>query len=305
MTIRPIRKAVFPVAGLGTRFLPATKAMPKEMLPVNDRPLIQHVVEEAKEAGIEEFIFITGRHKELLEEHFDEHPELQSTLKARGKDSVLKKIEDLIMPAGALFLTRQPKPLGLGHAIWCASKLVGNEPFAVILPDVLVKTAKGEGCLKQMVDVYNETGGNLIAVEDVPREEVNKYGIVSPGAIRGKAIEVKGLVEKPEPEDAPSEMSVIGRYILQPEVFDHLSAFEKGAGGEIQLTDALDKLIKTQLFNAMRFNGKTHDSGSRLGFIQANMAYGLDDPEIGARVEQLILEYADQIKGQHNVAAAE
>jgi len=305
MTIRPIRKAVFPVAGLGTRFLPATKAMPKEMLPVNDRPLIQHVVEEAKEAGIEEFIFITGRHKELLEEHFDEHPELQSTLKARGKDSVLKKIEDLIMPAGALFLTRQPKPLGLGHAIWCASKLVGNEPFAVILPDVLVKTAKGEGCLKQMVDVYNETGGNLIAVEDVPREEVNKYGIVSPGAIRGKAIEVKGLVEKPEPEDAPSEMSVIGRYILQPEVFDHLSAFEKGAGGEIQLMDALDKLIKTQLFNAMRFNGKTHDSGSRLGFIQANMAYGLDDPEIGARVEQLILEYADQIKGQHNVAAAE
>ncbi len=279
--------------------------MPKEMLPVNDRPLIQHVVEEAKEAGIEEFIFITGRHKELLEEHFDEHPELQSTLKSRGKDSVLQKIEDLIMPAGALFLTRQPKPLGLGHAIWCASKLVGDEPFAVILPDVLVKTAQGNGCLKQMVDVYNQTGGNLIAVEDVPRDEVYKYGIVEPGATNGKAIEVKSLVEKPDVEGAPSEMSVIGRYILQPEVFTHLSAFETGAGGEIQLTDALDKLIKEQDFNAMRFDGKTHDSGSRLGFIQANMAYGLDDPEISDKVQQLILDYAEEIKGQRNVAAAE
>lgn len=298
MSIRPIKKAVFPVGGLGTRFLPATKAMPKEMLPVNDRPLIQHVVEEAKEAGIEEFIFITGRHKELLEEHFDEHPELQSTLKARGKTSTLKKIEDLIMPAGALFLTRQPKPLGLGHAIWCASKLVGDEPFAVILPDVLVKAKQGNGCLKQMIDVYQETGGNLIAVEDVPLEETNKYGIVEPGEVNGAAIEVKGLVEKPEAADAPSTMSVIGRYILQPEVFDHLSAFETGAGGEIQLTDALDKLIATQSFNAMRFDGKTHDSGSRLGFITANLAYGLDDPEIGPQLQELIKEYSLQSKDQ-------
>ncbi|MFK7839944.1 MAG: UTP--glucose-1-phosphate uridylyltransferase GalU [Bdellovibrionales bacterium] len=306
MSIQPIRKAVFPVAGLGTRFLPATKAMPKEMLPVNDRPLIQHVVEEAKEAGIEEFIFITGRHKELLEEHFDEHPELQETLKSRGKVSVLQKIEDLIMPAGALFLTRQPKPLGLGHAIWCASKLVGNEPFAVILPDVLVNNANGQGCLKQMVDVYSETGGNLIAVEDVPHDRVDQYGIVDPGETRGNAIAVKGLVEKPKPEDAPSQMSVIGRYILQPEVFDYLSAFETGAGGEIQLTDALDKLIATQDFNAMRFEGKTHDSGSRLGFIEANMAYGLDDPDITTKVEDLILKYAETIKGQRtDVAAAE
>lgn len=303
--IKPIRKAVFPVAGLGTRFLPATKAMPKEMLPVNDRPLIQHVVEEAKEAGIEEFIFITGRHKELLEEHFDEHPELQDTLAKRGKLDVLKKIEDLIMPEGALFSTRQPKPLGLGHAIWCASKLVGDEPFAVILPDVLVKCPDGKGCLKQMMDVYAETGGNLIAVEDVPLEETRKYGIVDPGAVNGAAIEVKGLVEKPNPADAPSTMSVIGRYILQPEVFGHLSKHETGAGGEIQLTDALDKLIAEQPFNAMRFDGKTHDSGSRLGFITANIAYGLADPEISNELADILETYLDQIKGHKHAAAAE
>ena len=305
MSIKPIRKAVFPVAGLGTRFLPATKAMPKEMLPVNDRPLIQHVVEEAREAGIEEFIFITGRHKELLEEHFDEHPELQHTLKKRGKTDILKKIEDLIMPEGELFLTRQPKPLGLGHAIWCASKLVGDEPFAVILPDVLVKTAQGNGCLKQMVEVYNETGGNLIAVEDVPLEETSKYGIVDPGEENGKAIAVKGLVEKPNPEEAPSRMSVIGRYILQPEAFDHLSKRETGAGGEIQLTDALDKLIAEQPFNAMRFDGKTHDSGSRIGFITANIAYGLADPEIQGELTTILEDYLAQIKDGKNAAAAE
>lgn len=296
------------MAGLGTRFLPATKAMPKEMLPVNDRPLIQHVVEEAKEAGIEEFIFITGRHKELLEEHFDEHPELQDTLAARGKHDVLNKIEELVMPAGALYLTRQPKPLGLGHAIWCASKLVGDEPFAVILPDVLVKCAQGNGCLKQMVDLYSETGGNLIAVEDVPREETNKYGIVEPenqsgDETTGGAIAVKSLIEKPSPAEAPSTMSVIGRYILQPEVFDHLSAFETGAGGEIQLTDALDKLIATQPFNAMRFDGKTHDSGSRIGFITANLAYGLDDPEIGDDVEAMLREFLKQVDNKHATAA--
>ncbi|MGH1398475.1 MAG: UTP--glucose-1-phosphate uridylyltransferase GalU [Alphaproteobacteria bacterium] len=297
-TIKPIRKAVFPVAGLGTRFIPATKAMPKEMLPVNDRPLIQHVVEEAKEAGIEEFIFITGRHKELLEEHFDEHPELEATLERRGKDKILQMVRDLVMPAGALFTTRQPKPLGLGHAIWCAKKLVGDEPFAVILPDVLVK---GEtGCLKQMVDVYNETGGNLIAVEDVPREETKNYGIVDPGAEHntpwGATIAVKGLVEKPDPAAAPSTMSVIGRYILQPEVFDHLNAFETGAGGEIQLTDALDKLIGEQVFNAMRFEGKSYDSGSRIGFITANVAYGSSDPDIGDDVRAMIEGFLAQEK---------
>lgn len=302
-SIKPIRKAVFPVAGLGTRFLPATKAMPKEMLPVNDRPLIQHVVEEAKEAGIEEFIFITGRHKELLEEHFDEHPELQEILKRRGKDMVLEKVEDLIMPAGALFLTRQPKPLGLGHAIWCAQKLVGDEPFAVILPDVLVKGTPG--CLKQMVDVYNQTGGNLIAVEDVPREETQNYGIIDPGEEKDGTIAIKALVEKPKPADAPSTLSVIGRYILQPEVFKHLSAFEKGSGGEIQLTDALDKLIGEQDFHAMRFKGKSYDSGSRLGFIKANVAYGLADGDIGDEVQEMIEELLKARKNNSHAQAAE
>ena len=300
---KPIRKAVFPVAGLGTRFLPATKAMPKEMLPVNDRPLIQHVVEEAKEAGIEEFIFITGRHKELLEEHFDEHPELQSTLAKRGKHDVLKKIEDLIMPAGALFNTRQPKPLGLGHAIWCAAKLVGNEPFAIILPDVLVKCPQGKGCLKQMVDTYERTGGNLIAVEDVPRAETKNYGIIDPGTEENGAIQVKGLVEKPRPEDAPSTLSVIGRYILQPEIFSHLSAFEKGAGGEIQLTDALDKLIGEQAFHAMRFDGKSYDSGSRIGFITANVVYGLSDPDIADDVRMILGDLLNEGEEQHVNAA--
>ena len=305
MSIKPIRKAVFPVAGLGTRFLPATKAMPKEMLTVCDRPLIQHVVEEAREAGIEEFIFITGRHKQLLEEHFDLTPELEDTLKKRGKYDIIESIKELLLPDGSMICTRQHRPLGLGHAIWLAHQIVGNEPFAVILPDVLVKTAKGNGCMKQMIDVYNQTGGNLIAVEDVPRADVEKYGIVEPGEINGQAIEVKSLVEKPSPEDAPSEMSVIGRYILQPEVFKHLGKHEKGAGDEIQLTDALDKLIKEQPFNAMRFDGKTHDSGNRLGFITANLAYAVDDPQIGSEVERMILEYADQIREQNHAAAAE
>lgn len=301
-SIRPIRKAVFPVAGLGTRFLPATKVMPKEMLPINDRPLIQHVYEEAREAGIEEFIFVTGRHKNMLEEHFDFQPELEETLEARGKDAMLKKVRDSEIGAGQLFLTRQPRPLGLGHAIWCAAKLIENEPFAVLLPDVLVHGP--QGCLKQMVDVYNETGGNVIAVEDVPREETNKYGIVDTGGEDGRSMPIKGLVEKPDPKDAPSTLSVIGRYILQPEVFDHLAAFETGAGGEIQLTDAMAKLIGKQPFSAMRFEGKSYDSGSRLGFIQANLAYAAQDSEIGDDVRKAILEMAASLeKGSLNEAA--
>ncbi len=302
-TIRPVRKAIFPVAGLGTRFLPATKVMPKEMLPINDRPLIQHVYEEAREAGIEEFIFVTGRHKNMLEEHFDFQPELEDTLKSRGKDDMLKKVHDSEIGAGQLFLTRQPHPLGLGHAIWCAAKLIENEPFAVLLPDVLVQGP--QGCLKQMVDVYNETGGNVIAVEDVPREETNKYGIVDTGGEDGAQMPVKGLVEKPAPEDAPSTLSVIGRYILQPEVFDHLAAFETGAGGEIQLTDAMAKLIGKQPFCAMRFEGKSYDSGSRLGFIEANLAYASQDPEIGEHVKQAILDMASTFKKDAVNEAAE
>ena len=286
---KPVRKAVFPVAGLGTRFLPAPKAMPKEMLPINDRPLIQHVYEEAREAGIEEFIFITGRHKQMLEEHFDFQPELEETLLSRGKTDMLEKVRDSEMPAGKLFLTRQPKPLGLGHAVWCAKKLIGDEPFAILLPDVLMK---GEtGCLKQMIDVYNETGGNIIALEDVPKSEVHKYGIADVGEKKDGAMPINGLVEKPSAEEAPSTLSVVGRYILQPEVFEPLEAFERGAGNEIQLTDAMAKLIGEQPFNGMVFDGKSYDCGSRLGFIEANLAYGLSDPEIGDNVKDILKQY--------------
>ncbi|MCB1590930.1 MAG: UTP--glucose-1-phosphate uridylyltransferase GalU [Alphaproteobacteria bacterium] len=288
-TPRPVKKAVFPVAGLGTRFLPATKAMPKEMLTICDRPLIQHVVEEAREAGIEEFIFITGRHKELLEEHFDLQHELEDTLEARGKSALLKKVQDATFPAGKLILTRQPKPLGLGHAVWCAARIIGNEPFAVLLPDVLMKGQ--HSCLKEMVDTYNKTGGNLIAVEEVPRAETKNYGIIDTKDQTLEIMPVDGLVEKPEPEKAPSTLSVVGRYIFQPELFEYLSAFETGAGGEIQLTDAMAKLIGKQPFNAVRYNGKSYDCGSRLGFVEANIAYGLDDPEIGDGVRALLKRY--------------
>jgi UTP--glucose-1-phosphate uridylyltransferase len=288
---KPVRKAIFPVAGLGTRFLPATKVMPKEMLPINDRPLIQHVFEEAREAGIEEFIFVTGRHKTLLEEHFDYQPELEQTLEARGKIEMLEKVRDSEMPEGKLFLTRQARPLGLGHAIWCAKSLIGDEPFAILLPDVLIQNSAGTGCLKQMVDIYDETGGNIIAVEDVPREETYKYGIVDVESEDGNSLPVRGLVEKPDVDEAPSTLSVIGRYILQPDVFDHLADFEKGAGGEIQLTDAMAKLIGKQPFYASRFEGKSYDSGSRLGFIAANIAYALKDKEIGSAVEDIIKSY--------------
>ncbi len=296
-SFRPVRKAVFPVAGLGTRFLPATKVMPKEMLTVGDRPLIQHTFEEAREAGIEEFLFITGRHKELLEEHFDHQPELMQTLEARGRKDLLEKVKSSEMPEGRLFLTRQPKPLGLGHAVWCARKLVGDEPFAVFLTDDLILNPGGPGCMAQMVSTYNETGGNVIAVMDVPKEDTSKYGVIAPGKTAGKAVEVKGLVEKPAAGMAPSTLAVIGRYILQPDVFNHLGAFEKGAGGEIQLTDALAKMTGTQPFHGLRFDGTRFDCGSRLGFIEANIAYGLHDTEIGASVSDIVAKYADLMNG--------
>ena len=286
---KPIRKAVFPVAGLGTRFLPATKVMPKEMLPIGDRPLIQHVYEEARAAGIEEFIFVTGRHKHMLEEHFDYQPELMDTLKSRGKDEMLEKVRDSEMPEGRLFTTRQARPLGLGHAIWCAKKLIGDEPFAILLPDDLV--LNGRGCLAQMVEQYNETGGNIVAVKDVPREETDKYGIVDIGEEKDNLVEVKGLVEKPDTDKAPSTLSVVGRYILQPEVLDHLAAFETGAGNEIQLTDSMAKLIGKQPFHGLKFTGKHYDCGSRLGFVEANIAYGLADEKIGGQVEKILDSY--------------
>lgn len=287
---KPIRKAVFPVAGLGTRFLPATKVMPKEMLPIGDRPLIQHVVEEARAAGIEEFVFVTGRSKEMLEEHFDFQPELKETLKSRGKTDMLDKVQKSEMPAGQLFLTRQPKPLGLGHAVWCAQKLIGDEPFAILLPDDIV--FHGQGCLSQMMETYNEFGGNVVAVKDVPRADTSKYGILDIDTDDGKNVAIKGLVEKPAPEDAPSTLSVIGRYILQPETFDYLAAFERGAGNEIQLTDAMAKLLGKQPFHGLRFAGEHFDCGSRLGFIEANLAYGLNDSEISDDVRKIIQKYA-------------
>lgn len=290
---KPVRKAVFPVAGLGTRFLPATKVMPKEMLPLVDRPLIQHAFEEAREAGIEEFIFVTGRQKEMLEEHFDYQPELERTLEARNKHDMIEKVRSSEMGESQLFLTRQARPLGLGHAIWCARKLVGDEPFAIMLPDdvVLSKTP----CLKQMVEAYNESGGNLVAVMDVPREHTNKYGILDIDKEDGQMVSIKGLVEKPKPEDAPSTLSIIGRYILQPEVFTHLSKFETGAGGEIQLTDAMAKLIGNQPFHGFRYDGQRYDCGSRVGFIEANIAFSLHDPEIGDAVKRIVKEHASKL----------
>lgn len=287
---KPVRKAVFPVAGLGTRFLPATKVMPKEMLPLVDRPLIQHAIDEARDAGIEEFIFVTGRAKEMLEEHFDYQPELMATLEARGKTDLLDKIKSTALPEGSLFLTRQARPLGLGHAIWCAKKLVGDEPFAILLPDDVVLAERG--CLSQMIDTYNKVGGNLVAVMDVPREQTASYGILDVRSDDGKLVDVKGLVEKPKPENAPSTLSIIGRYILQPEIFNHLATFEKGAGGEIQLTDAMAKLLGKQPFHGVRYDGQRYDCGSRIGFIEANIAFSLQDPEIGNDVREILKKYA-------------
>lgn len=286
---KKVRKAVFPVAGLGTRFLPATKVMPKEMLPLAGKPLIQRAVEEAVAAGIEEFIFVTGRYKEMLEEHFDYQPELMQTLEARGKDDMLEKIRGSEMEAGRLVVTRQPKPLGLGHAIWCARNLVGDEPFAVLLPDdvFLADTP----CLAQMTEAYDRTGGNLCAIKTVLPEETARYGILDIESDNGKTVTVKGFVEKPSPEKAPSDLAVMGRYILQPEVFDHLAAFEKGAGGEIQITDAMRKLIGTQPFHGFHYDGIRYDCGTRLGFLEANIAFSLHDPEIGDAARDILNQF--------------
>jgi UTP--glucose-1-phosphate uridylyltransferase len=276
----PVRKAVFPVAGLGTRFLPASKAIPKEMLTVVDRPLIQHVVDEAREAGIEHFIFVTGRNKSAIEDHFDRQPELEETLAARGKTQELEAlIRDLPAPGETSFV-RQQEPLGLGHAVWCARELVGREPFALILPDVLVQ-CQGKGCTAQMLDVYEAHGGNIIAVEPVPDDQVKNYGVVAIGEGDGRVFPIDGMVEKPAPGTEPSNLTILGRYILQPEIFDILSAKEKGAGGEIQITDAMIRLLQTQEFHAVKYEGRTFDCGSKLGFLLANVAYALDRPDLG------------------------
>ena len=274
-----VRKAVFPVAGLGTRFLPATKAMPKEMLTVVDRPLIQHVVDEARDAGIEHFIFVTGRNKSAIEDHFDKQPELEEALAARGKTAELEALAACLPAAGCASFVRQQEPLGLGHAVWCARDLVGNEPFALILPDVLVQTP-GKGCLAQMLDVYEKRGGNIIAVEPVPEDQLQNYGVAAVGEGDGAVFPVTALVEKPKPGTAPSNLTILGRYILQPEIFGLLSEQEKGAGGEIQVTDAMLALLKTQPFYALEYEGRAFDCGSKAGFLAANLAYALERPDL-------------------------
>jgi UTP--glucose-1-phosphate uridylyltransferase len=286
-----VRKAVFPVAGLGTRFLPATKAMPKEMLTVVDRPLIQHVVDEAMEAGIEHFIFVTGRNKSVIEDHFDRQFELEQVLAERGKTAELAVLKSDLPAPGTTSYTRQQEPLGLGHAVWCARELVGEEPFALLLPDVLVQNP-GKGCLAQMLDVYANRGGNIIAVEPVPDDQVKNYGVVSIGEGDGRVFPVNGMVEKPKPGTEPSDLTILGRYILQPEIFGILSAQEKGAGGEIQLTDAMLSLLKRQPFSAVKYEGRTFDCGSKVGFLTANVAYALARPDIAeafkAEIKRLI-----------------
>ncbi|MCL6250211.1 UTP--glucose-1-phosphate uridylyltransferase GalU [Altererythrobacter sp. KTW20L] len=280
---KPIRKAVFPVAGLGTRFLPATKAIPKELLPIVDRPLIQYAVDEAREAGIEQIIFVTGRGKTAIVEHFDIAYELESTMNERGKS--LSALDDTRATPGDIITVRQQVPLGLGHAIWCARAIVGDEPFAIILPDELMV---GEpGCMAQMVEAYNEVGGNLISVLEVPWDEVSSYGVIDPGATSGALTEVRGLVEKPPQDQAPSNKIISGRYILQPEVMRTLENQGKGAGGEIQLTDAMARMIGTQPFHAVTFAGRRFDCGSKLGFVEATLALALEREDIGAEVRLL------------------
>lgn len=280
MTIKPLRKAVFPVAGLGTRFLPATKAMPKEMLTVVDKPLIQYAVEEALEAGIEQIIFVTGRNKGALEDHFDISYELEDTMKARGKS--LDAISHIRMKPGSPVYIRQQEPLGLGHAVWCAREIVGDEPFAVLLPDELMV---GEpGFLKQMVEAYDRVGGNVIGALEVADSETDKYGIISPGTINGRLTEVTALIEKPKQGTAPSNLMIPGRYILQPEVMRILETQEKGAGGEIQLTDAMAQLIGNQPFHGFTFDGQRYDCGDKGGYIQANLAIALSRDDIGPGV---------------------
>jgi UTP--glucose-1-phosphate uridylyltransferase len=276
-----IRKAIFPVAGLGTRFLPATKAMPKEMLPVVDRPLIQHVVDEARAAGIEHLIFVTGRNKSVIEDHFDRQFELELTLTERGKKTELELLSDDLPQAGTVSFTRQQSPLGLGHAVWCARELVGHEPFALLLPDVLVQNAKG--CIQQMIEAASglDAKANIIAVEEVPPANVGSYGVVGVGKTHGKAFEITKMVEKPKPADAPSNLIITGRYILQPEIFDILSRQKAGAGGEIQLTDAMLELARKQPFYGLKFEGRSFDCGSKIGFLAANVAYALERSDLG------------------------
>ncbi|MCI4645346.1 MAG: UTP--glucose-1-phosphate uridylyltransferase GalU [Hyphomonadaceae bacterium] len=273
-----IKKAVLPVAGFGTRVLPATKAIPKELMPVVDRPALQYVVDEAVAAGIEHIVFVTGRNKGAIEDYFDVAYELEDSLVKKNKTAILDELKRIHMPAGSTSFIRQQGALGLGHAIWCARDVIGNEPFAILLPDVLVKAEKS--CTAQMVEAYNQVGGNIIAVDAVPEDEVSKYGVIAPVEKTGNLIRMSGMVEKPAKEDAPSNLKITGRYILQPEIFDLLETQERGAGGEIQLTDSMAKLMEMQDFFALEYDGQDYDCGSKLGYFEAVLAYALDHPEI-------------------------
>ena len=286
---KKIRKAVLPVAGLGTRFLPATKSVPKEMLCVVDRPVLQHVIDEAREAGIEHFIFVTGRNKGVIEDHFDMAYELEDTLKRRGKDKEYAALMADLPAAGATSFTRQQQPLGLGHAVWCARDIVGDEPFAVLLPDMVTMGSgpRKTRCIGQCIEAYEKHGGNIIAVEEVPMEETHQYGVVARGRDHGHAFEITGMVEKPPKGAAPSNLIISGRYILQPEIFNILEKGEKGAGGEIQLTDGMKVLAKSQAFHGVRFDGRTYDCGMKLGFLAANIAFAMERADLreGLRAE--------------------
>ena len=289
--IKPLRKAVLPVAGLGTRFLPATKAIPKEMMTVVDKPLIQYAVDEARAAGIEQFCMVTGRGKTALIDHFDIAFELEATLAERGKREALDLLREEAMPPGSITTVRQQVPLGLGHAIWCARTFIGDDPFAILLPDDLVLSQTP--CTQQLADVYRETGGNVLAVSEVPPEQTNRYGILKIGAVEGDRVEVTGLVEKPAPKDAPSNLSVIGRYILLPEVVHHLSKMERGAGNEVQLTDAMAKMIGHTPFHGLKFEGRRFDCGDKIGFLEAQIAFALARPDLGPAVREFLKQYVN------------
>ncbi len=290
---RRVRKAVFPVAGMGTRFLPATKTMAKEMLPVVDKPLIQYAVEEAAKAGIDHFIFVTGRGKSVLMDHFDHMPELEALLKDRGKTDILDNLLGSMPAPGKVYATRQQQPLGLGHAVWCARAFVGDEPFAVLLPDDLVLS--DQPCIGQLIDIYNTHGGNVVAVDDVPLERTNKYGILDVTGQEGRAYKAKGLVEKPEPDKAPSTKAIIGRYVLESGIFDILEGIGRGAGGEIQLTDAMNKMISDVPFHGVHYEGVRYDCGDKVGFLQANIAFALARPDMADAVKGVLKDFAKDL----------
>jgi UTP--glucose-1-phosphate uridylyltransferase len=286
---KPLRKLVIPAAGLGTRFLPATKVIAKEMLPVVDKPLIQYAIEEARAAGIEHFCIVTGRGKVAMVDHFDVAYELEATLRERGRTEALATLAASNVTPGSLITVRQQVPHGLGHAIWCARTFIGDDPFAIILPDDLVLSETP--CLKQLADAHQQTGGNVVAVVDVPREHTGRYGILKTGTDDGRLVEVLGMVEKPKPADAPSTLSIIGRYILMPEVITHLARMERGAGNEIQLTDGMARLIGTQPFHGLRYEGRRFDCGDKLGFLEAQIAYALSRPEMAEATRAFLKSY--------------